>query len=154
MIGIKELIEYKQSYIKYVFRKIDWSGLREEGLTDEDERKEYFLFKATNNWTEDFDFIDFIQDSYKINDIEEVMTGKTVCNLIHIIHSYHIDNFGECYIDFGNIDVKDVIRNWVYVHAHLNIDEIEERIREEIILFVGEKQLERFWEDSYEIGYK
>ena len=155
MIRIIDLIDNIESYIEHVFKNIDWDGLRDEGLADEDERMHYFLFEATNNWIYSFDFVDFIQDNYKINDIEDVITGKTVCDLIQQIHSYHMDECGECYIDLRNLTVKEVINNWGQAYIHnANTEKIRERIREEIMLFVGENELERFLEDSYEIGYK
>ena len=156
MIGITELIEYQKSYIEYVFDNIDW--WRIEDLTDEDERMEHFLFEATNNWIEGFDFVDFIADSYKINDIENVITGKTVCDLIQITHIYYMDNVGECHIAFGNINVENLLRNWVYVITNYDSEEILEKIREKIRLDLDEKSIEQqvqcYIEDSYEMGYK
>ena len=151
MIGIKELIEYQTLYMEYVINNIDWSELRDEGLTDEDECMEHFLFEATR---QGFDFVDFIEDSYKINDIEDVITGKTVCDMIQFSPSYYMNKYWENRIDFDNLTVKDVLRYWVYVHTHLKRDEIiRERIKENVMLLVIEKQLEQFWGDSYEIGY-
>ena len=153
MIGINELIEYQTLYMEYLINNVDLRKLMYEDLTDDVECMEALLGEA---YRQGFDFVDFIEDSYKINDIEDVITGKTVCDMIQLSPSYYYDKCWENRIDFDNLTVKDVLRYWVYVHTHLLRDEIQlrERIRENVMLLVIEKQLEQWAEDSYEIGYK
>ena len=128
MIGITDLMVFQEEYISYVFENTDWDKFELFGgcsTDDKDGYMDYFLFQATNNWIEgEFDFADFIEKNYNINNIEDVITGKTVCDLIQIVYSYHMDECGECHINFGNLTVKDMIRHWAYVHSHLNRDEI------------------------------
>ena len=90
MIGIKELIVLQKSYIEHVFENIEWkhsgygSLLNDDECNqfDEEEHLQYFFGQAFNDsYKCFFDFIDFIE-KYKINNIDDVITGETVSDLI------------------------------------------------------------------------
>ena len=116
MLDISDLTGLQKEYIKYVADNIKWEDLEFE---NDDECLTAFIFEATNNWKDgDFDFVNFIT-SYKITNIDDCISATTLCVLYKIINKYYDEQYGIL-MDWKDVNVCSILRNWVYVYTNMN----------------------------------
>ena len=116
-----ELKKICENYLIGVFNE-----LYDSSNIDDDWWHDTFLFESTNN---------YIQGKYDImkSDIDTKYINSYLkdnfYNIIKYINSFYEDNYGkECILDWKKFDDKYLVRNFLYVYGHDNINELKEKL--------------------------
>ena len=116
-----ELKKICENYLIGVFNE-----LYDSSNIDDDWWHDTFLFESTNNYIlGKYDIMKSDIDAKYINSYLK----DNFYNIIKYINSFYEDNYGkECILDWKKFDDKYLVRNFLYVYGHDNINELKEKL--------------------------
>ncbi len=116
-----ELKKICENYLIGVFNE-----LFESSIIDDDWWHDTFLFESTNNYIEGkYDIMKSDIDAKYINQC----IRENIFDIIKYINTFYEDSYGvDCILDWKKFDDKYLIRNFLYVYGHDNINELKEKL--------------------------